>query len=355
MKFKNIAIHEKFSDSMPAWLKNYFLYNKSNANQKYMNPDYKGFRAAKARDVGRDEEIGTAIKVMNDKGLDENRVEIISQPLPSNINDPIFNDTDKMCLVHLKSDYDETLWMPHYSALHERFVLNDGKVTTLNYLNNKQYKQYAKDFAYIDLTNPDNFTGNLRQSRAQARAGAEERDRKMGKEAENNRMWAATQYDKSGYKKVPAVRKYADKLARYRLTKLPQRLMTARDKLADALKAVNNFKNDYLFGINMDQLAELNTLEQRQLQQAITDADNYLSQAFSQFKDCLQAIRRLPDPSSGIKPDRWSINYVKEKIDDVEKKIDNAIQTINAYLPKSIDWDPNDISIFTDDDWSEYM
>lgn len=79
MKVRHVPLREKFSDSMPTWLKNYLLYNsKKSFNSKHVDPAYRGFGGASIRDVGRDEAIGTAIKVFNDKGLDENKVTIIS-------------------------------------------------------------------------------------------------------------------------------------------------------------------------------------------------------------------------------------------------------------------------------------
>ena len=354
MKVRHVPLHEKFSDSMPVWLKNYLLYN--NTNSKYRDPAYRGFAAASARDVGRDDAIGPAIKVFKDKGLDENKVTIISQPLPSSLNDPIFSDPDKMCLIHLRSDNDETLYIPNHTAPHERFTLDDGKVTTLNYLNNKQYKQYAKDFAYIDLTDPTNFgKGKIRQDRANVRKTMPQRNRKYGREAEKHTSWVSQEYDKSGYRKIPAARKYANKLAQYKVARLPQKLLDIRDKLADAVKLVNNFKNDYLYSFDLDRLSKLDRQEQGMLRSAIKDADDFLRAALTYFYEALTSIDTLPDPSSGQTVSSWYISEINNTLRRIENNIRNATNTINSFLPKAIDWDPNDASIFSDDDWSDYM
>ena len=139
---------EAFSQSMPIWLSNYILYNMEfpdkygyknvKRNPKTANKEYAGLRGAKYHDRGRDPQSTIAIYILlDDLGIDLSRATFHEvTPIPK-LNGPMFSDPSKLCISYLKSNYDETIWITGRSSPHERFTLNDGKVITLQGINNK--------------------------------------------------------------------------------------------------------------------------------------------------------------------------------------------------------------------------
>lgn len=361
MKIHKI-LNEKFSDSMPKWLQNYFLQNsthrnrfggKSNGPSKYADDEYAGFRRAHARDLGRDSS-GVALDVFDQLQLDRDRVNVIQQPVPDSIKDPIFSDSTKLPIVHLKSQYDETLWIPGRTAKNEKFTLDDGKVISLQYMNNKQYKQVAKDFCYIDLNDSSNFTQSIKADRAENKQGSVERDRRKGKFAEDPNNWNSRQYDKSGYRKIPASRRYADKLREYKATRLASKLDDARDKLVEVQDMLNK---------SIELQLERNTASNRSLSGDLRGAIQQATNDFQNARDYYVGALSNVDNLDNLDKNSW--NY-KDRRDGIlsdifnwlkysDSSVQEAKNQLQKFLPKVIDWDETDDSVFSNDDWSDFQ
>ena len=144
----NKILTEAFSPSMPIWLSNYILYNMEfpdkygyksvKRDPKTANTVYNGLRGAKYKDRGRDPESTIAIHILlDDLGIDLSRATFHEvTPIPK-LNGPMFSDPTKLCISYLKSKFNETIWITGRSSPHERFLLNDDKLITLQGINNK--------------------------------------------------------------------------------------------------------------------------------------------------------------------------------------------------------------------------
>lgn len=361
MKIHKI-LNEKFSDSMPKWLQNYFLQNSTHRNRfggkskgpsKYADDEYAGFRRAHARDLGRDKS-GVALDIFDELQLDRDRVNVIQQPVPDSIKDPIFSDSTKLPIVHLKSQNDETLWIPGRTAKNEKFILDDGNVVALQYMTNKQYKQLAKDFCYIDLNDSSNFTQSIKAEREANKQGSIERDRGKGKVAEDPNNWNSRQYDKSGYRKIPAARKYADKLREYKATKLASKLDDARDKLVEVQDMLNKC---------IELQLERNTASNRSLSRDLSGAIRQATGDFQNARDYYVGALNNVDKLDNLDKNSWDYKDMRDNIlsniFDWLKYSDSSVQEtrnqLQKFLPKVIDWDETDDSVFSNDDWSDFQ
>lgn len=350
MKIEKI-LNEAFSPSMPVWLKNYFLYNTPRRDRKYggqrmpRNPkgssdEYKSFRYS--RNIGRDDDDLRAIRILNKLGINFEKAKFNEISPPPKLNSPIFQDKDKLCISWLKSNYDQTLWLAgaRSSAPHEKFTMDDGKEIALLYLNNKQYQSICKGFCWLDMTDPDNFREQDQQKRALTRAGSVERNPEMGKKAEKiaQRGWGGTNFDKSGYYKIPAVKRYADELAKRKQAGLANALVETREalvKLRDDLKSV------------MDIVLETPSYS---IRRGIKDATQSFTNAVDQFDTATQYADQLSTTSNLSS----TTEYLKNSLDFTNRFIQDAYQEIGQFIPTTIDYDVNDTTIYDDSDWTGF-
>ena len=350
MKIEKI-LNEAFSPSMPIWLKNYFLYNTPRRDREYggqrmpRNPkgssdEYKSFRYS--RNIGRDDDDLRAINILNKLGINLEKAKFNEISPPPKLNSLIFQDKDKLCISWLESNYDQTLWLAgaRSSAPHEKFTMDDGKEIALLYLNNKQYQSICKGFCWLDMTDPDNFREQDQQKRALTRAGSVERNPEMGKHAEKiaQRGWGSTNFDKSGYQKIPAVARYADELAKRKQAGLANRLVETRQelvKLRDDLKSV------------MDIVLETPTYS---VKRGIRDGMQSFTNALEQFDTATHYADQLSTTSNLSS----TTQYLKISLDSTNKYIKDAYQVIGQFIPTTIDYDVNDTTIYDDSDWTGF-
>lgn len=350
MKIEKI-LNEAFSPSMPIWLRNYFLYNTPRRDNRYggkrmprdpkgSSDEYKSFRYS--RNIGRDDDDLRAINILNKLGINFEKAKFNEISPPPKLNSPIFQDKDKLCISWLKSNYDQTLWLSgaRSSAPHEKFTIDDGKEIALLYLNNKQYQTYCKGFCWLDMTDPDNFREQDQQKRAAVRAGSVERNPEMGKHAEKvaKRGWGSTNFDKSGYQRIPAVQKYADELAKRKQSGLANRLVETREalvKLRDDLKSV------------MDIVLETPTYG---VKRGIRDGMQSFTNALDQFQSAAQYADQLSTTSNLSSTTEW----LKNSLDYTNRYIKDAYQVIGQFIPTTIDYDVNDTTIYDDSDWTGF-
>lgn len=354
MKIEKI-LNEAFSPSMPTWLKNFFLYNTERRNpgskfrstRMYPQPkgskaEYSALRGSRNRNIGRDDDDLRAINILNKLGINFEKANFNEISPPPKLNSPIFQDRNKLCISWLKSNYDQTLWLSGAisSAPHEKFTMDDGKDIALLYLNNKQYQSICKGFCWLDMTNPDNFREQDQQKRAAVRAGSVERDPKMGKHAEKiaKQGWGSTNFDKSGYYKIPAVKRYADELAKRKQAGLANALIETREalvKLRDDLKSV------------MDIVLETPTYS---IRRGIKDATQSFTNAIEQFESATQFADQLSTTSNLSS----TTQYLKNSLDYTNRYIQDAYQEIGQFVPTTIDYDVNDTTIYDDSDWTGF-
>lgn len=357
MKFKRLFLTEDFSPSMPKWLQNYLMWNVSSHTgriSKYANPEFQQFRHANSRNTGRDYN-GTAINVLRGiRGpygqLDFSRAKFITAPVPQKKDDPIFSDNTKMCFVHLKSDVggDETVWIPGYSSDTERFIFNDGRELTMKQLNSKLLRDVGKDFCYIDLSDSDNFTTDLKQSRKDSKQGMV--NRKSKKEMDNygyrdssiatNRNWV----DKSGYVVIPSVKKYEKQLKELKAKGLAPKLDETRDKLVQLQKDLQEISSQIM---DSTMLAG-NTSQSDYLLSGYRNAADYFTYAVNVFKTGLSYLDELNKMPTDSYWRESKIDDVMNSIQQTEYNIARGYNAINNFLPVVLDWDENDSSIFTD-------
>lgn len=338
---------------MPIWLSNYILYNMefpdkygyktTKRNPKTASKEYTGLRGAKYKDRGRDLESTIAIHILLDElGIDLSRA-IFHEvtPIPK-LNGPMFSDPSKLCISYLKSKYNETIWITGRSSPHERFLLNDGKLVTLQGINNKQYQSVCQGFCWLDLNDQNNFSKNIKDRRSDNKIGLpDERNRKKGKEAEEKaKQGSRSDFDKSGYKKIPLVQKYADELAKIKQTKLAEEITEAREnliQLRDDIKSVL----DIVFEDSADRRLA------NKIYNATSDFDDAMSNLYKSIDVVDEISRTTPVGSTLTK----KVNEVESNLNSCKIKIRWAYNNIKPYLPATLD--SNEIEM-TDDDWTGF-
>ena len=356
MKIQKI-LTEAFSPSMPLWLRNYLLYNtvrrvtnyktapawnntKMYREPKGADPEYSNFRRANSRNIGRDDDSLRAINVLNKLEINLEKANFNEISPPPKLNSPLFSDENKLCISWLHSNFDDTIWITGKSAPHEKFIMDDGKEISLQYLNNKQYQSICKGFCWLDLTDPNNFRAQDQAKRAAERAGSIERDPARGKSAEINakRGWGISDWDKSGYYRIPAVKKYADELERRKQSGLANKLVETREalvKLKDDMKSV------------MDALVDAPTYS---IRRGIKNAMQSFTNAIEQFETAAQYADQLRT----TKNLSLTTDYLKNSIDYTNRYIGDAYSEIAQFVPTTIDYDVDDVTIYDDSDWSEF-
>lgn len=363
MKFKRL--YEAFSPSMPRWLQNYIMYNRPRGwgTPKGADPEYAGFGQYKNRDKGRDKYHDDAHNILWNNGsnsntafggIDLSRAKFITAEVPKRVDDPLFLDSTKACFVHLKSDNDEMVWSPNRSSEFERFTLDDGKSVTMKYFNNKLLKIYGKDFCYVDMTDPDNFSGKLKDDRTASKNGMVTRQRvsrgdinnateraKYGPE-KNSSYYASTPaqnwVDKSGYVVIPSVNRFAKELEKVKLGKLAQTLSDTRNKLSKLQKDMNECNDMLLMSDESDW----------QFNDNLKNAYNYFIRSVNNLKETIKYVDNINNNNGNVSPNVKDSAF--SSLRNCQMNIDNAYNQINSYLYRPIDWDENDDSIYTNID-----
>lgn len=343
MKFKSNSknfLFEAFSPSMPKWLQNYIMYNPlgfikgwygGKSFSKTADPQFDKFKNARHRDTGR-ERGNIGISVIKDQGLDFSRAKFFSQDVPQKIDDPIFLDTNKMCFVHLKSDNDETVWIPNFSNKKERFIKDDGKPLTLEYINNKLLKTYGKDFCYIDLTDKNNFNQDLKQNREDSKKDLVTRDKNNAGHSSYYAKW-----DKSGYRVIPSVERYADKLRELKIKKIPEKLIQARENLVNFQKNFQQIQTEYVMSNATDGA----------LTRALNQANNDFLNSINYLKNTIEQTEQLNKVTNEYDK-KYVTRRITQALNDCEAYLKSAQSRLSPYLPSELDWDENDDSIYVD-------
>lgn len=350
MKFKRLFLLEAFSSSMPKWLQQYVIYNPKVRNYsrsgfgKYADPNKRNLAYSSSRNTGRDKKSGTAADIIWGKGnsptgaaIDFSRANFITQEVPKKVDDPIFLDKSKMCFVHLDSGFDETVWIPGFSSPTEQFAIDDYKKIVTGKINSKQLREFGKDFCYLDLTDSSNFITDITNNRVDAKSGSIERISQN--ELNDMPYWRRSDFDKSGYRKIPSADRYAKKLRSLKIKKVPQLIIDTRERLVKLQKDLAECSSQYA----SSQLADMREFNTSDLKSAY----NAFIGAADDFQDALTHIDRLTMSQDEDSRD-YQIKHILRFLKSVDENINSSYNYINHYLPASIDWNRDDDSIFVD-------
>lgn len=335
MKFKRIFT-EAFSESIPDWLKQYVLHHPSSGKfSKYADAAYSRF--AYRRDKGRDKYGSTAIDAIRGQNPQNSKIDLfranfVVDDVPK-LENPILWDPSKMCFIHLVSDNDETVWIPGITSESEKFIRDNGSTVALSpkYLNNKILREAGKDFCYLDMTDPNTFTNDMEVSRKARKAGMETRMPSKN----NPKFYSALtwgQIDKSGYWKVPSVKKYADKLREMKVKKLPERLLNIREKLVQLKKDIFEFTEIYSD-------TNINSTDELEIHEYAISAYHKLLDAIKTLKNVTNKIDSLENMGKNEYRYGRTIDEIMNYLNYEDETIEKIYSLLNRHLPKAVDWD----------------
>lgn len=126
-------LKEAFSPSMPKWLRNLMLKN-------YLQDSTRQFNAPKK-----------LFSLLNSLGYDLSKAEFVEIPVPQTLQDPIFYDYQKLPIIHIVTDNDDTFMIPGITD-ELKYTNNNHDLRVFKQFNNKNLKDYGKDAVYIDLS-----------------------------------------------------------------------------------------------------------------------------------------------------------------------------------------------------------
>ena len=142
---------EAITDTAPQWLRTRLQFNAPNisASTRKANPDIDKQHYSSFGSRYRGEK--NLFKLLTNAGYDISKMDVITDNVPDKMEDPVFDSPDYLPILHLVSTNDDKVWIPGIND-QEEFVDDNGKSFKFKYMNNSKLKNYAKDFAKIDLT-----------------------------------------------------------------------------------------------------------------------------------------------------------------------------------------------------------
>lgn len=185
--YGNKSLLEKFSESMPDWVKRGLEYSKHN----YDKIKYSGHKKEKPDPS----KLNVYNKVLNEKGIDLNKAKFIEDDVPnSGANLKKFNNEFKLPILGFDT---RQIWIPGVNDDENLNVLTPYKDTEIyrpfRDWSVKKLLSLATHFAYIDLEDSNSFSSTTSNKRYDARQGSVDRVDVEDQNPEFN-------YDKSGYK-----------------------------------------------------------------------------------------------------------------------------------------------------------
>lgn len=142
------TLDEAFSDTMPDWMRqgfqSYAKHRKGNFNTPFSQARY-GSRYQGEQNL---------FNLLLNAGYDVSKMNVITAPVPSKLDDEIFDNPDVLPVFHIVTPNDNKIWIQGIND-QEQFLDENGKESKFSYMNNAKLKKYVKDFAYIDLSAPE--------------------------------------------------------------------------------------------------------------------------------------------------------------------------------------------------------
>ena len=335
MLFEHKQLNEKFSDSMPNWLRSRLLYLKSPVKDrdKYRNKGY-NMDNQLYPNYSRRGSSRSLFWLFQDKGIDLDSAEFIDDgTIPTSSKDfrlkepyiPIFlleeSSGMKRSQVYAKGINDD-----------EIFEL-DGEGKKLGRVRPKNLLPYCRAFCYLDSSNPNNFKAATKKSeRKQMERELDSSPlRRYNKKEREYYSWR--NYDKSGYLINP--KRLKDRLDDYYVknySKLVQKLY----------KRISDIKNDFA-QIFMD--TDIRDADARNNDDFLTIFNNYdglnrqlmtLITTYNNFVSSLNNAADIQDENERDSRIKRVVKSYNSTLNDGIKKLESSAERV---LSVDLDWD----------------
>ena len=351
----NKKLNEAFSDSMPDWLRGHLLpsivnknipgytasanQNRQKAydkyNKKYDLDALKG-RRQYGKDLSGDRYNSDAIfRGMNKYHIDFSRANFIHGEPPTKSTDPRMQKPNQAFIL-IEFGGEKQVYAPG---------LNDKDITifpiankyapanTFKYARFSDYKDYIKDFYYVNTADPANSNDNLTSQRAHNDlymndAQMQGLERITDKSRAQNAVWSSGgRIDKSGYLVNP--KRYKDALRKAQKSNYAKKLEQSYNILQDVKETLTNYIIE-ADAADSDALDFASNIMRRDLSSAINK--------YNRLASAIESAEQQWDPSS---PEFSSfLDSIFSRYGDVEY-LDNALASLERAVSsiKFVDFD----------------
>jgi hypothetical protein len=245
---EQFVLSESYSSSMPPWLRKW-LETKDNDNES--NSEYRRKYSNQPERFKRNllrYEVGDNFGLLNLADA-----EFISAPVPTYSRDPNLKDS-KIPVFHIRQEnpINEFVYIPGINDDSELFLdSNRWNTIAVSKLSMTRLLPYVVNFAYVDKSNPNNFTRQTRNRREDEKKGRITRlSREKSKEEEDNlarRGPSGTRvYDKSGYRLNPE--ELIKKLNQRKLSKASEQVKMIYERIS----AMRSYLHKVLVKLDID-------------------------------------------------------------------------------------------------------
>lgn len=346
---ESVKLEEKFSESMPAWLKAAYSqatllgYGLKRREPRTKDPNQKlrDLNTNIVKDYtshsGRADKYYNLPEIMFEYGIDPSTANFISIDIPKKGTDPIFKDPNRVFFFHVKYGDAEQVYVKDPRGLGNTLISiipnpNKYRSDQYQYLSYPALREYVIDLCYVDV-DPAQIQAVKDRDVERTQHGQEKiLGRGLGTErvpAEHQISWNGP-YDKSGYRVDP--KKYEKKLkevgfTRYasKIQKIRDEIVDLRDKILDALEEADPFDPDFgniaeiVDSSLRDTITEYSGITQR-----IKDAEELNNVDSDLFK---QQIRDIMGDES------W------QPYGRLVNKLRKCKKAADTYLPEIADWE----------------
>ena len=341
----NKKLNEAFSDSMPDWLRAHLLTSIVNKNipgytssgrqarqkayDKYKKYD---LDALKGRQQWGNELVGDTynsdaiFRGMNKYHIDFSRAKFIHGEPPTKSTDPRMKEPNQAFIL-IEFGGQKQVYAP---GLNDKDVTifpianKNATVNTFKYARFSDYKDYIKDFYYVNTTDPANSNDNLRNQRThndlyRNDAMMQGLERITDKSRKQNAVWATGgRIDKSGYLVNP--NRYKDALRKAQKSNYAKKLEKSYNILQDVKETLTNY------------IIEADATDSDALEFASNIMRRDLANAISRYNRLASAIENAEqnwDPASpefssfldGIFSRYGEVEYLDNALDSLEKAV----------------------------------
>lgn len=251
---EKLNLQEAFSDSAPSWLKDRL----QNGAAWSRNKPLKGGNLYSDR-KSKKSATNSLFDLLLKTGYNVSKMNVVSAPVPQTWSDPIFEDPDKLPVLHVVTDDDDQVYIP---GINDNFkYMSGGREIAFKYLfgNNSQLKKLVKDFAYIDLTSEDThikddvlgrdelnkvrYSGKPDYSTSSAISYYAQHDKNQRmSNAQRGKLssYKTSGFDKSGYYRGDEVLsdRLRDVLKKYKTEQLPKIFLDLEQKIIDTRQMI---------------------------------------------------------------------------------------------------------------------
>lgn len=341
----NKKLNEAFSDSMPDWLRGHLLtsivnkkipgYSSSarqareKAYDKYKKYD---LHALKGREQWGNELVGDTynsdaiFRGMNKYHIDFSRAKFIHGEPPTKSTDPRMKEPNQAFIL-IEFGGAKQVYAP---GLNDKDVTifpianKNATVNTFKYARFSDYKDYIKDFYYVNTADPANSNDNLKNQRANTSldltdAKSKGLERITDPKKDQRILWSGDGYlDKSGYLVNP--NRYKDALRKAQKNNYAKKLEKSYNILQDVKETLTNY------------IIEADATDSDALEFASNIMRGTLARAISRYNRLASAIENAEqnwDPASpefssfldGIFSRYGDVEYLDDALNSLEKAV----------------------------------